>query len=79
MEKIKKYVVVESGEDTNGDYFSNVMGVFDTEEEANTEATSLIEDMIETMDLETNEDFNSAKDWELYADGWSYRVDIQIV
>ena len=44
-------------------------------QEAGETASSLIADMIETMDMDSNIDPTS--DWELEGDGWFYRVRIE--
>ena len=72
-----QWVLIETG-NLNDEDFANVMGVFDTEEEAKAEAISLLEDMAESMDYYSiDKCFNPLENWEMEGCNWSYAVKIQ--
>ena len=70
---MKLYLTIAECLDTNNEYSTEVYPCT-SGQEAGDMATSLIADMIETMDIE---DIDPTEVWELEGDGWFYRVRIE--
>ena len=68
---MKLYLTIAECLGTDNEFTSEVH-VSKTPQEAGETASSLIADMIETMDMDRNID--PTKVWELEGDGWFYRV-----
>ena len=68
------YLTIAESLGTDNEFTSEVY-TFNTQGDACETATSLIADMIETMDLDRS--INPAYVWELEGDGWFYRVRVE--
>ena len=71
---MKLYLTIAECLGTDNEFTSEVY-TSKTEQEAGEMATSLIADMIETMDLDRNID--PSEEWELEGDCWFYRVRVE--